>query len=370
MHVYRVENFKSTVQPLLAKLGTTCQSFVRHIGLDIGSSMIKVVELRYSAGEWQLINFGVKQVLTEKDKQGNTDEENNVKEALKYLIAETRIEGTHVAVSISGPSVIMKPIEIPRMSQEELEGHLELEVERYLPYEREDIYWDYFVTQWPTPSRSSSMLVYLVAAKKDVVNRRVELVKESGLHPVVVDVDCVALANMYSLNYENEVHAPEILVNIGPSGLNMITVGTPGYISMRDAVLGGEWSHEVLEETSRLMLDDEVVSESQVNKPKSLYVLLEEVYKEMVNEIRRTMDDSDSIEKGRQIQQIWLSGGYAHLPRLGENLSLQLHVPVKVVDPFHKMKIAVPAHKNNMFNSFPSLAAVATGLAMRCGQGQ
>jgi len=339
------------------------------LGLDIGSHLIKLVQLKHGSGNWKLTDVRVKSVSIETDEQAGNNEDYGRIRVLRQLVMDMRIDGANVAISISGPSVIMKPIEIPWMSEEELAGHLEWEVERYLPYEREEVYWDYYVPQRSRLQHASSMLVYLVAAKKNIVDQRVALVKQAGLCPIVVEIDCVALANMYTLHEHADDKNPELLINVGPSGLNMITVG-PEYFSMRDAALGGEWSHDFLQMDSQRARAGEARWNEQGGESMEFDERLEEIYREILYEVRRTMDDCHSYENSQAIQQLWLCGGYAHLPGLVAHLSSQLHVSVNLIDPFHNLNKTVMADREEILAPLPSVAAVAVGLAIRCSQEQ
>ena len=164
------------------------------------------------------------------------------------------------------------------------------------------------------------------------------MVKQVGLYPVVVDVDSLALANMYDLNYDDLVEEPVLLVNLGPRGLNMIAVGIPEGLYLRDAALVGEWSE---------------------------YVYLEEMYREITSEIQRTLDFSRPYQAGQGIHRVGLSGGYAHLPGLVDCLSSRLKMPVEIIDPFKKLTIAPSALDQMGLESLGSLAGVAVGLALR-----
>ncbi|GJL64654.1 MAG: pilus assembly protein PilM [Nitrospirales bacterium] len=365
------KKYDKSIQPFWAMLYRKFRPSSHYLGLDIGSRLIKIVQLKYHAGEWHLSDVRVKDVSIETDTPIDNSKEYGVVEVLRCLIMDMGIEGENVAISLSGPSVIMKPIEMPWMSEEELKGHLEWEVERYLPYEREDVYWDYYVPQRSQQHHKSSMLVYLVAAKKNIVDQRVALVRQAGLCPVVVDIDCVALANMYTLHDHVSEKSPGLLINVSPSGLNMITVGKPEHFSMRDAALGGEWDHDLFgEEGSQGVRVDETDDNEQVEAKADFDELLNEVYREILYEVRRAMDDCHLYENGQAVQQIWLCGGYAHLPGLVARLSSQLHVPVNIINSFHHLNKTDMADREKILDSLPSVAAVAVGLALRCSKDQ
>ena len=109
------------------------------------------------------------------------------------------------------------------MSLTELEGHMALEVDRYLPADATELYWDYH-----TPSIGEktgitpTMSVLLVAAKKEEVHKRINILQSAGLDPLVVDVDALALSNMFTLNYPDQAQNGALLISISPSGLGMV----------------------------------------------------------------------------------------------------------------------------------------------------
>ncbi|GJL56557.1 MAG: hypothetical protein NPIRA02_36890 [Nitrospirales bacterium] len=332
--------------------------------------MIKIVQLQHDLDGWQLTDVRVKAISFDTDDPRTKNNESCPPEMLRQVIRDMGLEGASVAIAISGPSVIMKPLDMPWMSDDELAGHLEWEVERYLPYEREDVYWDYFVPERPQRDRSSAMRVYLVAAKKDMVDQRVGLVKEAGFVPVVVDLDCVALANMHALNVSGFVEAPELVINVGPSGLNIITVGGGEYFAMRDATLGGDWSLDLLKESVPYLKNGEAGVNGRYFETAGDNVELEDVCREILYEVRRAIDDCHSCEGGQMVQQVWISGGYAHLPGLVASLSSHLHVPVNIIDPFRNINCTAMEGKEDKRSALSSVAAVAVGLALRCNHGQ
>ena len=187
-------------------------------GLDIGSNAVKLVELRSGRSGYQLKNIG--QVVLPQNSIVNKIIQNHdaVAEAVSNLIDDLRIKTKNVAISISGHSVIIKKVSLPRMSEKELKESIPWELEQYIPQSIQDVHYDYQVMPGETPEGNIDVLI--VAAKKDVTNSYLSIVKETGLNPVVVDVDVFALENMYEINYP-ETDGLLALVNIGASVTNI-----------------------------------------------------------------------------------------------------------------------------------------------------
>ena len=170
------------------------------LGLDIGSSSIKLVQIKEHRGRYTLQKFGVKELEPEVIVDGTVMDEGRVVSAIKELLAEHNVKFKQVAISISGHAVIVKKISLPPMPDEELDGQVKLSAEQYIPFDINEVNLDFHVLP---PSESADeqdeMSIVLVAAKKDKVNELTELVKAAGLIPIVMDVDAFAVENMYGV---------------------------------------------------------------------------------------------------------------------------------------------------------------------------
>ena len=113
------------------------------IGLDIGSQAIKLVKMNLTKKGWQLQQFQVRFFSAAIGQKNVFDQEDQIVTLLKELLRETCSQEKKVATSIAGPSVIIKTFSVPTMTRHELEEHLEWEIDRYIPYDVQDIYWDY-----------------------------------------------------------------------------------------------------------------------------------------------------------------------------------------------------------------------------------
>ncbi|MBH0202861.1 MAG: 30S ribosomal protein S4 [Nitrospira sp.] len=172
------------------------------VGLDIGSSAIKVAQLKESKGRYFLQKFGVKPLEPEVIVDGTVMDEGRVVSAIQELFKEVNVKNKHVAISISGHAVIVKKISLPPMPDEELEGQVKLAAEQYIPFDINEVNIDFHVLSLDaSEDQQGDMSVILVAAKKDKINELTELVKAAGLVPMVMDVDAFAVENMHAINY-------------------------------------------------------------------------------------------------------------------------------------------------------------------------
>ena len=155
-------------------------------GLDIGSSAIKLVEIRETRQGYQLKNVGESLLQPEAIVDKVIRDQDAVIDALSSLIDNLRFKTKNVVISISGNSVIIKKVSLPVMNDDELREAIPWELKQFIPQNIEDINYDFQIL--PGEDSDGTMEVLIAAAKKDLTNGYVQIVNEVGLNPVVVDI--------------------------------------------------------------------------------------------------------------------------------------------------------------------------------------
>ena len=208
------------------------------VGLDIGASSVKAVQLKRSRGANELVRLGVAPLHPETIVDGVIMDSGTVISAIQQIFTENQIKTKDVVVAVSGHSVIVKKIRITKMKPEELEEAIPFEAEQYVPYAIEDVNLDFQVLENADPG-SPDMDVLLVAVKKDIINDYLSIISTAGLNAVVVDVDAFALENAFELAYELDRDQVVGLVNLGAAVMN-INILQGGFSEFtRDSPLGG-----------------------------------------------------------------------------------------------------------------------------------
>ena len=241
-----LSSFKSLTETDVFSMFTPKRQLV---GLDIGSSGIKLVQLKESRGRYILQKFGFKPLEPEVIVDGTVMDEGRVVSAIKELFEETNIKVRQVAVSISGHAVIIKKISLPPMPDAELEGQVRLAAEQYIPFDINEVNIDFSVlpSAEAAGDTQGEMSIILVAAKKDKINELTELVKGAGLFPIVMDVDAFAIENMHAINYPVSQEDTTALVNIGASVMNINIVRGGTSLFTRDIPIGGNRYTEAIQ---------------------------------------------------------------------------------------------------------------------------
>ncbi len=341
------------------------------VGLDIGSSGIKLVQLKENRGRYVLQKFGVKPLEPEVIVDGTVMDEGRVVSAIRELFEELNVKVKQVAVSISGHAVIIKKISLPPMPDDELEGQVKLAAEQYIPFDINEVNIDFHVLP---PSEGGSdtqgeMSVILVAAKKDKINELTELVKAAGLLPLVMDVDAFAIENMHAINYPVAQDETTALVNIGASVMNVNIVRRGTSLFTRDIPIGGNRYTEAIQRELGMSYED---AESTKKGERSaganqaaVNSVIDGVNAEVASEIARTIDYFKSTTTDAEIQQVLLCGGTSRVKGLVQQLHDRMQVSVEIADPFSEVDTSGSDFDQETLSQLGPLAAVGMGLALR-----
>jgi type IV pilus assembly protein PilM len=339
---------------------------IEPIALDIGSTFIKLVQLKGSNKNYQLKKFGMVPLPPEVIVEGAVMDAGRVVEAIRELLTSQKVTTKEVAISVSGSSVIIKRVSVADMTDEELAESIKWEAEQYIPFSIDDVNVDF--QKLGAGAAEGQADVLLVAVKKDKINDYVNLVKEAGLEPVVMDVDAFALANMYELNYVIE-EGTTALLNIGASVMNINILKDGISIFTRDITVGGNRYTEALQRDFGLTYEDaEKVKrgeEAEGSDAEQIAGVMASVTDDIVAETQRSFEFFRSTTGSDKVTRVLVSGGCARIGNFTAVLSERLEIPVDVVDPFKKIKVDPKRFESMMIAESAPLCAVAVGLAIR-----
>ncbi len=342
------------------------------IGLDIGSSAIKVVELSESKRRYGLLNFGMIALPPEAIVDGAMMNATRIAEAVGELVNNHKIKTKEVATAISGHSVIIKKISLPAMTDEELEESIQWEAEQYIPFDINDVHIDVQRLGNKT-TEGGQMDVLLVAAKKDMINDYTAVISEAGLTAVIMDVAGFAVQNQFELNYEVAAGETVVLCNIGASIVNINIVKGDVTAFTRDVSMGGNLFTEEIQkqlnvsydEAEALKLGGDAGSESQAVVPQEVEGIIASVSENLASEIQRSLDFYAATAAEDHITKIYLSGGSAKVPGLARVFEARTNIPVEIMHPFKNVHFNERQFNSNDLVSQSPMAAVGVGLAMR-----
>jgi type IV pilus assembly protein PilM len=211
------------------------------VGLDIGSSAVKAVELKAAGKGYRVAAFGAEPVPADAIVDGAIIDAGAVADAIRAVFDKNKaFKSRDVCASLSGNAVIVKKITLPVMTESELEESIYWEAEQYIPFDIQDVNLDYQILDAGTgPDSRGSMEVLLVAAKKEKIGDYTGVIAQAGRTPVIVDVDAFALQNAYDRNYGAEPDQVIVLLNAGASAININIFQGEQAMFTRDISMGG-----------------------------------------------------------------------------------------------------------------------------------
>jgi len=336
------------------------------IGIDIGSSSVKLVQLKDLKGAYQLLNVGIAPLPPEAIVDNTLMDSSAIVGAIKNLFSSLGIKVKDVACSISGNSVIIRKIVLPAMPLEELEDQITWEAEQYIPFDINDVNMDFQILS-PDSVDPSKMNVLLVASKKDIINDYVAVFNEAGLHLSVVDVDSFAVQNAFEMNHDFGSEDVLALINIGASVMNINVVKAGVTLFTRDVQMGGNLYTEEIQK--QLGLSSSVAESIKILSHEArnadLTEVLGKVNETITQEIRRSLDFYNSTANDDRITHVFVSGGGSKGYNLIESISEKTGLPVEKINPFAKLKYNEKDFDPEYLQEIGPLMAVTIGLAIR-----
>ena len=327
-------------------------------GLDIGSSAVKVVQLREAGHGFALSALGVAPLAPDVIADGAVKDPSAVVAAIKQAVASAGITAREAVIGICGRELIIKKIEIPEVPEKELAGAVQLEAEHHIPFAADEVFLDYHVIG----KRGDVLDLILVAVKKAKVMEYASLVEEAGLVPAVVDVDGFAVENQYEMNAADLMEEAVALIDIGASVMKTNVTRGGASIFARDIPFGGNRYTEAIASALSLSFREAEAAKLGGGDPTAIASAVESVSRELALEVQRTFDYFASTAESDRIGKIVLSGGCAQLPGLTDYLSSTWGIPVETAQPFGRIDAGEFA---NGVAAAGSSLAVAVGLALR-----
>lgn len=339
------------------------------VGLDIGSTALKAVELKPARNGFELVHIAHQNLQSDTIVDGHIIDLNHVSDSIHRVWVDQNIKTSQVATSLSGHAVIVKKILLPMMSSEELDEQIHWEAEQYIPFDINDVNLYHEVIG--NDPLGQNMDVLLVACKRDKIAQFTQVISQAGKQPVIVDVDAFALQNAYEINYMPAPHQTVALLDIGASVMTINIVRGNTSIFTRDISAGGNQYTDLLQKEFNLTFEQAeslkrgVVPDEQVSLEQAEPTM--HAVSEMLGlEIQRTLDffratavDSPNIDR------MLIAGGSSKVYNLCEYLAEKFQIPVERFDAFRAIRYDHKRFDDEYLRELSPNMAVAVGLAVR-----
>jgi type IV pilus assembly protein PilM len=347
------------------------------IGIDIGSYAVKIVCLGEEKKVLKLKDWGYIPLAIKADASPEERKE-IISQEIKAYIKKKGLKARYVAASISGNAVIVRYVKLPKLARKELDLTINVEAEPFIPFDINDVRLTYCILNDATEEGEPKMDTVLVAAKKDMVQDKIDILEGAGLDPVIIDVDSFALETLYSRLTPNADSGAVLFLNIGQkvTNLSIMTSGVTRVV--RDIFISGATFDKAVAKALKtdaamgaqakkmhpvLVSDEDKEAAIEAFNKEGILVsrACAGVLRDLYTEVSRSIDFYLSQGVDHSIGRIMLSGGMANLGNIAQFLTGEFKVPVEVCNP---LAFLPDAPKNIPKEVVPALA-VASGLALR-----
>jgi type IV pilus assembly protein PilM len=337
------------------------------VGLDIGSGSVKVAVVDRSGAEPELTHLGQMPLISDAIVEGEIMDPQLVADTVRQLFLDMEIEPKRVVTSVGGRDLIVKKIQMDRMKPEEAREVIRWEAEQYVPFDMENVQLDFQILD--PDGDGLQMDVLLVAAKRDLVDQKLALLRDAQVGATIVDVDAFALHNAFEYNYPGAMQGTVVLVNVGHevSTVNVLQDGVP--VLTRDVPFGSRHLREDLRRMHGLTVDEaEAVVQGRSERQREFEKLLAEGSEELAIGIERAVAFlSMGSGNGGQLGRVYLCGGSARIPGLIETVGDRLRARTEVATPFERLRIRPGAAPLFPLDELAPMMMLPVGLALRTG---
>lgn len=332
-------------------------------GLDIGSGFVKLVVVDHSRGDPEITRVTTRPLAPDAIVEGEVMDPVLVSEAIRAVVEAAGLSRKDVVAAVGGHDVIIKRIQMDRMSEAEARDLVRWEAHQHVPFDMESVHLDFQILD--PEGTGPQMSVLLVAAKRELIENRLALLSDAGLNPTIMDVDAFALHNAFEQSYPDGMVGMVALVNVGheTTNVNIMEDGVP--IVVRDIPFGSRRIRESLQRERGLTAEQA----EAVIQGRDTSIDLEQFVTERVDElavgIERAVAFITTQSGADGLDQVYLSGGGARVPGVAAALGDRLGVQTHMANPLERVAVRPEVNLEIEVDDVAPMLMLPLGLAMR-----
>jgi type IV pilus assembly protein PilM len=342
------------------------------VGVDIGTSSIKVCQLKETRKGHSLVRLGYAPLPPQTIVDGQVMDSGAVTETLARVFHDAKIRQKEIGLSVSGQTVIIRKITVPMMTSAELDEQIHWEAEQHIPFDIKDVQVDYQVLR--RSPETSQMELLLVAAKRDQINDYAQLARDAKLKPVICDIDAFTVQNLFETSRGLPPEQTIALINVGASlsSLNIIANGVSAFT--REIANGGNVITEEIQKQLGIPYDQAETYKCGGTPgegaqpgivPQQVVQVIDSVTDSIAAEIQRSLDFFMATSGDSEINRIYVTGGTASLSALAQSIERRARVPVEVWMPTERLLVEAKEVDPTLLSTRAAQLAVALGLSLR-----
>ncbi len=337
------------------------------VGVDIGTSSIKVCQLKDTRKGPRLVKLGYTPLPRQTIVDGHILNASAVVEALNRVFTEAKIKDRDVALSISGQAVIIRKITVPMMTPAELDEQIQWEAEQHIPFDIKDVHVDYEVLR--RRPEAGQMDLLLVAAKREEVADYTDIARQAKLRPVVVDIDAFTVQNIFEFNRGLPPDQTFAIINVGASLASINIISKEASAFTRDIANGGNYISEQIQKQLGVPFEQaeefKVMVSAGTSPNPQIGSIIDTVCDSIAGEIQRSLDFFHATSGEPEMHRIFLTGGSSNLPQLMNAIGRRARVGVELIPPLERIPIEGKDVNPQLLQARAAQLCVALGLSMR-----
>jgi type IV pilus assembly protein PilM len=348
------------------------------LGLDIGSSAVKIIALQKDGADYVVTTCGIAEIGVSEDSNGtqsaqqagnNTNTVKAVRDcyALSKLRTKKRLEIKSVVCGVSGPEVAVRNFEFPPLPTEEIEGAVSLEASQVCPFNAADSAVDYQLI----PNGNDKTRGFLVAATNTLITGKTQLAKAANLKCILMDVDGLALLNCFNgLTGEHkkaQTNQTTAILNVGASHTTLAIMDNNGQPFVRDTNYAGEDIIKQIAAENGMSIETIkgiLYNDSTAVEPE-FYNSFQKGCQKLISDVDETLRYYTAQSKSSNVEKLFVCGGFALAGGFVELLNSRLGIEAVLWNPFDEMRCNANRQCEDILAKKGPAMAVAAGLAMR-----
>lgn len=339
------------------------------VGLHLGTHSFKAVELEKGRGKPVLKKFGMYENPDISFGEQDPDKHADYAEALADFFSEVGFDTANVVVSLPEHEVFVRTIQVPHMSDKDLQKAIQFEAEQYIPLPIKEVSLSYQILE-PTGTDRNKMDVLLVAAKNTIVQRYIAVLKKAGLITLALEPETISMARSLKDAFSAEV-AASVIVSVNTAN-TLIVITYKGAVRLtRSIPIGGEAiTRAVSQQLSLDFLQAEEYKKTYgldgTKMDGKVFEAIRSVFDNILSEIKRSEIAFTTHVPNAIIKRVLVAGGTALMPGLLAYMVHNLDVEVELAHPWEGVSLSpkLESQKESLLKLGP-LLAVPVGLALK-----
>jgi len=332
-------------------------------GLDIGSGFVKLVAIDHARAQPEIVHVSTTPLVADAIVDGEVMDPVLVADTLRSVFDVAGLKRPEVVAAVGGHDVIIKKIQMDRMSGTDAREVIRWEAQQHVPFDMANVQLDFQILD--PAGTGPQMSVLLVAAKRELVENRVSLLEDAGISVNVIDVVAFALHNAFEQSYPEAQTGSVALVNVGheTTNLNLLENGVP--VLVRDIPFGSRRIREALQRERGLTADKAEQIIQGRDSTTELGTLVVDRAEELAVGIERAMAFVAAQSTGEGIGRIYLSGGGARVPGMVDALAARLGIRTELANPLQRVAVRPEVMQAVAIDEVAPMLMLAVGLALR-----